>query len=496
MSTEVKDRISIALRFHQAGRLDDAQALYTEILSEYPDNADTLNLLGLLNIQNNKFEEAILYLKKAVEINPCAYFYGGLGRAYLENDNFEEAIDCYKKSLNLKPEDFDSWFNLGLTYKKSGEIANSIKAYQKALSIKPNHPSVHFNLGNLYESINDTVSSLENYKKAYDYSEDKDNDVHYFLGLAYLKVKDFKNGLFHHESRPSKPFSVLCQTQQFKELMESTSMWTGEDIKDKTLFVYYESALGDTLMYVRYLELLKDKCAKVLFKPQICFTEFFKENNFGAEIIESKTLPKDVVFDTHIPLMSIPYVLNLNTEEIPLSEGYLKANAQKAKEYKEKYFNNDKFKIGIKWMGNTAYDLDRIINIESFYKLLDLPNTQFYSVQKGEGVEELAKIPSKYNIVDLGDTFNDFGDTAAALENMDLIICNDTSVAHLAGAMGKPCWVMLPFVQNWRWHTDISYSPWYKSIKLFKQNQPGNWSEVFDRACIDLKNLINGKVSI
>ena len=156
MSTEVRDRISIALRFHQAGRLDDAEALYTEILGEYPDNTDTLNLLGLLNIQINKFENAISYLKKAVEINPCAYFYGGLGRAYLESDNFEEAIDCYKKSLDLNPDDFDAWFNLGLAYKKSKQIDNSINAYQKALSIKPNHPSVYFNLGNLYEGINDT----------------------------------------------------------------------------------------------------------------------------------------------------------------------------------------------------------------------------------------------------------------------------------------------------------------------------------------------------
>lgn len=491
MSTEVNNRISVALQLHQTGRLSEAESLYTDILKDYPDSADTLNYLGLLKIQNKQFQEAILHLKKAVELKPCAYFYDSLGRAYSENNNFEEAIDSYKKSLTLNSDDFDAWFNLGLAYKKNNQIDNSIEAYKKASAINPTHPSTYFNLANIYENLNDTFTSLEYYKKAYEYSKNKDSDVHYFLGLAYLKVKDFKNGLIHHEYRPSRPFSILCQEVQYKEQMKASTLWTGEDIKDKTLFVYYESALGDTLMYVRYLDLLKDKCAKVLFKPQVCFIDFFKENNFGAEIIDIKTMLEDVIFDVHVPLMSIPYILQLNTEEIPLSEGYLKANPEKVKTYKEKYFDNNKFKIGIKWAGNMAYDLHRIIDIKAFYKIFKLPNTQFYSVQKGEGVEELENIPKEYNIIDLGNTFNDFGDTAAALENMDLVICNDTSVAHLAGAMGKQCWVMLPYVQNWRWHTDISYSPWYKSVRLFKQNISGNWDEVFDRARVELKKFLN-----
>jgi hypothetical protein len=262
----------------------------------------------------------------------------------------------------------------------------------------------------------------------------------------------------------------------------------------------------------------------------LCFEDFFKENNFGAEIIESRTLPEDVVFDVHIPLMSIPYVLGQFSEEIPLSEGYLKTNPAKVLAFKEKYFNNDtnlrstkyyltsgdypslaegskslisgegintllnansydKINIGIKWMGNTVYDMTRVINIESFYKLFELPNTQFYSLQKGEGIEEFAKIPKEYNVVDLSGEFNDFGDTAAAVENLDLVICNDTSVAHLAAAMGKPTWILLPFVQNWRWHTDISYSPWYKSVKLFKQSEPNNWDDVFEQVFEELKKL-------
>lgn len=492
MQGDIKEKLNTALQLHRLGNLIEAEKLYSEILNTNPDTPEALNLLGLLKIQNNQFPDAISYIKKAVELRPCAYFYDNLGRAYSENGDFENAINCYKQSLEFEPDVFDVWFNLGLAYKNTRQSDKSIEAYQNALSLKPNNSATYFNLANIYESKNDTFKAVEYYEKAYKYNTDeKDSDIHYFLGICYLKIKNFELGLKHHEYRPSKTFATFCQTREYKELMESKPFWNGKAMKDKTIFVYYESALGDTLMYVRYLALLKDMFAKVLFKPQPCFVDFFKENNFGAEIIDSKIMSKDVIFDTYIPLMSIPYVLNLNTEEILLSEGYLKANPGKVKTYKEKYFNNNKFKIGIKWKGNMAYDWTRIIPLKAFYKLFDLSNAQFYSVQKGEGIEELASLSANYNIINLGETFEDFNDTAAAIENFDLIICNDTSIAHLAGAMGKPCWIMLPFVQNWRWHTDISYSPWYKSVKLFKQNAPGDWDEVFSRAHIELERLLH-----
>ncbi|MDD3436543.1 MAG: tetratricopeptide repeat protein [Candidatus Gastranaerophilales bacterium] len=455
----IKDKINRAFGLHQAGKLDEAQAEYSQILEESPDNANVLYLMGFLKLQNNLFEDAVLYLKKSVE---------------------------------FAPKFFDAWFNLGLAYKNNGEFTKSIEAYKKALELEPESSDAYFNLANAYESQNNTFEALECYEKAYEYNTDKEDTViPYFLGIAYLKVKDFKNGLKFYEYRPCKPFATFCQAREYKKI-EEKPLWTGETMKDKTLFVYYESALGDTLMYARYLALLKDKFAKVLFKPQICLNKLFKENNLGVEIIDNKILPEDIDFDVHIPLMSIPYVLNLNTEDIPLSEGYLKANPQKVRDYKEKYFNNDKFKIGIKWKGSTEYELSRIIPLKAFYKLFDLPNTQFYSVQKDEGIEELNDLPEKYNIINLGETFKDFSDTAAAIENCDLIICNDTSVAHLAGAMGKPCRILLPFVQNWRWHTDISYSPWYKSVKLFKQTEVDNWEEVIDRVLAEVIKKLNG----
>ena len=154
------------------------------------------------------------------------------------------------------------------------------------------------------------------------------------------------------------------------------------------------------------------------------------------------------------------------------------------------FFDNDKFKIGIKWQGNPYYDRNRIVPIEAFYKLFDLPNIQIYSLQKGSGIEELDKLTDKNKIIDLGNSFNDFADTSAAIANCDLIICNDTSVAHLVGALGKPCWVLLPFVSNWRWHNDFTYSPWYDSVKFFKQSELDNWNGVIESVYKELKNKL------
>ena len=488
MAVDIKERINIALGFHQAGNLDEAEKLYLEILKEFPENASTLNLLGLLNLQKNEIEAAISFIKKAVEISPCSYFWESLGRVYYEGKFFDEAINCCKKALELKPDSFTAMFNLGLAYKSNNQPDEAIETYKSALSIKPESCDVYFNLANLYDKKNDTLNALENYKKAYEYNPDNE-DINYFLGESYLKTKNFEQGWKHYEHRISKDCAILTQKLQYQEV-ESKPIWQGEDIKDKTLFLYYESALGDSLMYARFFPMVKEKCKKVLFKPQLCFMELFKENNFGMEIIDLKTLPQDVIFDTHIPLRSLPYVLGINSEsDIPLPQGYLKANPEKVEIYKQNYFNNDKFKIGIKWQGNTAYSLERIIPLKAFYKLFELPNVKFYSLQKDEGSEELEKLPPKLEITNLADTFNNFSDTAAAIQNLDLVICNDTSIAHLAGALAKPCWVLLPFVQNWRWTTDVTYSPWYKSIKPFKQTQPADWDEVFDRVYEELKLL-------
>jgi len=478
MFIDVKLQLNLAFQLQQSGQFVEAERHYLEILTVEPNNSNVLNLLGILKYQNKQYSEAAVYIKKAIEIKPCAYFYETLGKVQFGAGDFDEAIKSYKKSIELEPEVFDTWFNLASVFKKDKQFQNAIEAYQKALTINPKFTDIYFNLGNIYEELNDSPSAIINYKKALD-GNPEDSEASYFLATSYLKVKNFEEGWKYFEKRPGKLLSIFSQMKRYNEIITSKRLWEGESIKDKTLYIYSEAGLGDTIMFARYLPLLKNVCAKVLFKPQVSLQSLFKDSYPDLEIIESKTPDSALKFDVHTPIMSLPYLLHLNSEKIPFDEGFLKANPEKVNEYKQKYFNNDKLKIGIKWQGNTSIDQSRILPLQSFKKLFELPNIKFYSVQK----TEIGEVPETslydYEIFDLGATFGDFSDTAAALENLDLIICNDTSVAHLAGALGKPCWVLLPSLYNWRWHTDISYSPWYKSLKLFKQNEPGNWDSVF-----------------
>ena len=168
-------------------------------------------------------------------------------------------------------------------------------------------------------------------------------------------------------------------------------------------------------------------------------------------------------------------------------KGYLKAMPDKIQYFKEKFFNNDKFKIAIKWQGNTYYETDRVINVEAFEPLFNLKNVKIYSAQTFEGAEEFKKLSSNYDITDLSKSFKDFSYTAGALANIDLVICSDTSLAHLAGAMGKPCIVLLPYNYNWRWHMDLTHCDWYDSVKLFRLGKTETWNELMLKIIKNLK---------
>lgn len=377
-------------------------------------------------------------------------------------------------------EEYNILFNKALECKRQNKIDEAEDIYKKILKIKPDLTEAYFNLATIYYDKNECQNAVDCYNKILEYSPN-DEEVKYFISLAYFKMKNYAEGEKYFESRLCRKSSLLSQIKTYPNLTKKAPLYKGEFDKNKTVYTYYEAGFGDMIMYSRYLPLLKERVGKVIFKPQREIYPLFKENPLGCEIMGTFLPEENFHFDYHIPIMSLPYVLNLSGDDIfNLNSGYMKANPIKSTEYKEKFFNNDKLKIGIKWQGNTMYDRGRVITVESFFKLFDIPNTKFYSCQTFEGSEEIEKIKSKYDIVDLGVTFNDFSDTAAAVDNMDLVICNDTSLAHLAGAMGKRCYILLPFVYNWRWHTDLTHCDWYKSVKLFKQKTPNDWNGVFD----------------
>lgn len=485
------DKFNEAFEIHKAGNLEQAIDLYLEILKEEKENSQVWNLLGVLYSQLRDFVEAEFCIKNAITLNPRLYYLENLARLYLDKGDFKLAISLYE-DLVKHNETYENYFNLAMAYKGNHDWEKSKNAYHKSLEINPKGYESYFNLAYLALNENNPNLAIECYQKSLEIKPE-DWEAKYFLALAYMQTKNYEKGLEFFETRLCRKSAILSQEKIYPNLMREKPVWNGEDLKDKVLFTYYEAGFGDLLMFYRYMPILTSMAKKVIIKPQKELAPLFRENSYGAEVLEIFDFEKEMDFDYHIPFLSVPFVLGCKGEDMFVhhDDGYLKPNPAKVTYYKEKFCQNDKFKIGIKWQGNTHYDIERVLNVEDFFRIFDLPNTQFYSFQTLEGSEEIEKFKGKCEVIDLGSTFGNFSDTAGAIENMDLIISNDTSLVHLAGAMKKSCWVLLPYIYNWRWHMDLSRCDWYDSVKVFRQKDHGDWASVFDNVEVELKKLLN-----
>ncbi len=484
------EKFKQAFSYHKEGKLTPARDLYMEILTENSQNHEVWDLLGLLYYQASDYLEAEACIKKAIAIKPEIYYYENLAGVYLQKGDFEIAIGMYEELTKQFPQKYEYRFNLAMAYKNHHDWDKAKESYYKAIELNPKSHEAYFNLAYLCFNENKPQDAVKCYQKALEINPE-DWESTYFLSLAHMQTKNYEEGLKCFEARLCRHSAIVSQEKTYPNLMKEKPVWQGEDLSDKILYTYYEAGFGDVLMFYRFMPELTNMCKKVILKPQKELAPLFRENSYGAEIMELFDFERHMDFDYHIPFLSIPHVMGKKGDDMFVhhNDGYIKANPAKIAYYKERYFNNDKFKIGIKWQGNTFYDKERVLKVEDFFKLFELKNTQFYSCQTFEGAEEFEKIKERYNVIDLGSTFTNFSDTAGAVENMDLIICNDTSLAHLAGAMKKPCYVLLPYIYNWRWHTDLTHCDWYDTVKIFRQPDHGDWASVFMNIEKELKML-------
>lgn len=470
-----------AFSLHSQGKLEEAEKIYKEILTNEPKNAQVLNLLGLVKISQNNLDEAEKLITEALSIKKDAYFYENLARVYEYKKDYETEIKVLEKACKDVNCGFEIYFILALAYKKNIEYEKAEKAYLKALELNPKSEKTCFNLASLYLFLNNPQKAIEYFKKCLEINPN-DKEVLYFLSLGYFRVKNYETGTKFFENRLCRGTAITSQEVTYPHLLKKAPLWKGEDISDKTLYTYYEAGFGDMIMFARYIPELQKRCKKLLIKPQKELSQLFRDNFPNADVMDLFYEEGNTDFDIHLPFLSIPYVLGLKNDQIFMHhDKYLNATPDKIRYFKQKYFNNDKFKIAIKWQGNTYYETDRVINVEAFSPLFDLPNTKIYSAQTFEGAEEFIKLADKYDITDLSKDFKDFSYTAGALENVDLVISSDSSLAHLAGAMGKPCIILLPYNYNWRWHMDLNHCDWYDSVKLFRLGEKESWKELMDK---------------
>ena len=268
--------------------------------------------------------------------------------------------------------------------------------------------------------------------------------------------------------------------------------WAGEPLNGKTILIYAEQGFGDTLQFSRYLNLLREQGARIIFYCDRELVSLF-ENFAFLHKVETKSYQKALTesFDFHIPLMSLPFYCGTTLENIPAQVPYIQADAEKIEHWRKRLEKND-FKVGLVWAGRETHlkNQRRSCGLDVFAPLADIKGVSFFSLQKGEAAQALSSPPASMRIDDLSAGLNDFSDTAAAIENLDLVITVDTAVAHLTGALAKPVWTLIYSPPEWRWMIDGDDSPWYPSMRLFRQSSSEEWGPVLERVAVSLRELL------
>jgi tetratricopeptide (TPR) repeat protein len=511
---KVKTKLEKAIKSYKAGNYTEAEALFRECVKGTATAAEAWYYLGLIAYRSKNYEIAVEHFNAAIKINVEEKYFLDLGLAlyqlkkynaleecylrllsinpdsstyncnlgvtYSEQNQLEKAIDCYKKALVINPKNADTYSNMGFALKRQNKIFEAMECYFKAIELNPKHATAHYNLGIAYKDTMQIKESIKCYRKVLDLNPQYPN-VYLDLAIALFLDRDFKAGWEAYEKR--------ITVQKINEIMSPLlkPKWNGESLEGKNIYVLHEQGFGDIIQFSRFLPYLKKLGAsRVFFKSRPEMINLFEQSDLlGVEIIDADFDENTLEFDYYIPLLSLPYYLKVNEYNIPSTDKYLYVNKRKINKYQKKFFNNEQYKIGIFWQGSTTNsgDAQRSLALKYFYPLFGYDNVAVYSIQKGLGSEQLDELPDEYKVVNLGNEFNDFSDTAAAIENLDLVISVDSSVAHLAGALGKEVWIILSERPEWRWGQEEDLTIWYKNARLFRpvlgEGKPETISRVF-----------------
>lgn len=410
--------------------------------------------------------------KKNVKQKQDIYYYKKLGDEQYELQNFPKAIEYFEKYLEQNPKDavvcnFLGYLHTKIDYYKFAE--DEIKYYKRALEIKSDYHQATRNLAFAYQKVEDYVKAIECFYKLFD-SKAAVADDYYAYACLKIKLGDFEEGWKFYESRFFKEYGRTLYPQIEKP------RWQGQKLENETLLVQWEQGFGDSLMFFRYLDLIKPLVKKVIFRVQDGLVELFRMNFKDIEVVGDSSPLSEIEFDYHTPLLSLPHIMQTRLENVPQIKEYLRADNEKYLKYKNEFFDNDSIKIGISWQGMIAGNAQRNIPIRTFFALAKMDGVKLYSFQKDYHQGQFEKLPEGIEIINLGETFKDFSDTAAAMANLDYFVTSDNAVFNLAASMGKKTCLLLNKFCEWRWMMDEAKTPWYNTVKIFKkQNEYDSW---------------------
>lgn len=503
-----------AFQSHKQGDAQKALNKYQFILDVQPNHADTLHCFGVLKHQAGESEEAIKLISKAIKNNnKNGWYYNNIVDPYLIVGELKQAEKAARKAIQLMKNTSNPYNQLGLVYKKSNRLPQAISAFRKAISINPEDHSAHNNLGDSLRLTGELDKALTHLEKAaalmpdfqnaytnlgllhYDQLKIRESikafrkallirpdhvNAHFNLSLSLLVRGNFQDGWPEYEWRKQK-------FNKFHDVFEGTA-WDGTDISGKTVLLYAEQGLGDTLQFVRFVLRLREKNVETVTLCQPAIHSLLSSiENIGKVIKMGSTLPH---YDCYASLLSLPFLMSINEEEFSSESPYIKAPMIGPK---LPQLGQGK-KIGLVWGGNPnhANDHNRSIKLKKLVPFFQLPADEFsfYSLQFDERKKEIEKIKLRSDqLYDCTKNINDFSDTAYILKQLDMLITVDTSIAHLAGAMNIPCWLLVPYAPDWRWKLDDDKTSWYPSLKLYRQQKYGDWDDVVTRVKTDLESL-------
>lgn len=425
---------TLGLIYEQAGKIDEAIEAYGRALELEPDNQKTL----------------AAYRRCIEQIPDAAEAFNHLGIALAQSSRPEEAQDCFKRAIELNPGCAPAHNNLGLLLKSLAQYDQAIACYRRAVDLDPEYANAQWN-----------------------------------LSLVLLLQGQFAEGWRQFKWRTRAKLDAILDSQR-----EAPPSWDGTPFRDKRLLVRYEQGLGDNIQCIRYIPMIKRLGGQVIVESLEPLLGLFQQIREIDQLVEASPDGRPTVdFDLFAFALDLPGIFNTELESIPADTPYLYADIDKANAWRKRIACPD-FKIGIVWAGSARHsnDHNRSCELKHFRTLGDLPGLRLFSLQKGPAQSALHD-PAFRSIHNMAHLLQDLSETSAAIENMDLVISVDTAVLHLAGAMGKPVWAILPHVPDWRWLLKRDDSPWYPGMRLFRQPKPGDWASVMQSVCKELRQM-------
>jgi tetratricopeptide (TPR) repeat protein len=432
-----------------AGRTNEAVAAGRRAHELQPDYPEALSNLGVALYERKEYAEAAACHRRAIELNPAfALAHSNLGNALHAQKRFDEAAEAYRRAIALAPDFADAWSNLGTTLHHAGAYNDGIAALRHAIALAPDHANARSGLGILLLMRGDFAEGFEEYE--------------WRLRSSEVKGRRF----------PNRP-------------------WRGESLAGRRIYVQAEQGFGDTLQFARYLPLLHARAGGVSLRLHQELVTLMRESLPDIDVLGGRDAPATTP-DCECALLSLPHLFKTRLETIPACVPYLRPPKDVAVRWRQRLGTMQGLKVGVVWAGNPehANDMRRSLAFATLAPVLAVPGVSFVSLQVGPRTADAVRADNK--IAELPSSLEDFADTAGAVAALDLVLSVDTATAHLAGAMGKPTWVLLPWVSDWRWLIGREDNPWYPTMRLFRQRAGEAWADVMARVAAELDAVVRG----